>query len=31
LAKGTADQFRKAMEGAATRVFIPKPGEKLEF
>jgi L-ascorbate metabolism protein UlaG (beta-lactamase superfamily) len=31
LAKGTADEFRKAMEGASTRIFIPKPGEKLEF
>jgi L-ascorbate metabolism protein UlaG (beta-lactamase superfamily) len=31
LAKGTADEFRKAMEGASTRIFVPKPGEKLEF
>lgn len=31
LAKGAADEFRKAMEGASTRIFVPKPGEKLEF
>ena len=31
LAKGTAEEFRKAMDGASTRVFYMKPGEKIEF
>ena len=31
LAKGTAEEFRRAMEGASTRVFYPKPGDKVEF
>jgi len=31
LAKGTADEFRKAMDGASTKVFYMKPGEKVEF
>ena len=31
LAKGTAEEFRKAMDGASTRVFYLKPGEKAEF
>ena len=26
-----ADEFRKAMEGASTRIFVPRPGEKQEF
>ena len=31
LAKGTAEDFRKAMDGASTRVFYLKPGEKAKF
>ena len=31
LARGTAEEFRKAMDGASTRVFYLKPGEKAEF
>ena len=31
LAKGTAAEFLKAMEGAAVRVIVPKPGEAVLF
>jgi L-ascorbate metabolism protein UlaG (beta-lactamase superfamily) len=31
LAKGTAEEFLKAMAGAPTRVFHMKPGDKIDF
>ena len=31
LAKGTAEEFQRAMAGASTRVVVLKPGEKVEF
>ncbi len=31
LAKGTAAEFLKAMEGSSIRVIVPKPGEAVQF